>query len=187
MPKDSLRERGRALEEAFFNRENEALLERLRGEKAKETTRDQLARASGLTDSALLDRLLELGVDAETLAALSLAPLVSVAWADGKLDAPERKAILDAADGRGIRQGSPTFELLQGWLATRPGPELQSAWMDYARVVLEELGEVRQGLERDVLGLARGVAEAAGGLLGFGNKVSDAEARVLAELETAFR
>jgi hypothetical protein len=45
--------------------------------------------------------------------------------------------------------------------------------------------QVREALRPDVLGRAREVAEAAGGFLGLGSKVSDDERRVLGELERA--
>ena len=44
----------------------------------------------------------------------------------------------------------------------------------------------RGALKEDLLGRARAVAEAAGGLLGFGNKVSKSEQAVLDDLEEAF-
>jgi hypothetical protein len=41
-------------------------------------------------------------------------------------------------------------------------------------------------LKQDLLGRARGVAEAAGGFLGLGKRISSAEQAVLTELEQAF-
>jgi hypothetical protein len=46
--------------------------------------------------------------------------------------------------------------------------------------------ETRQKLKEDLLGRARDVAKAAGGLLGMGRKVSKVEQAVLDELETTF-
>jgi hypothetical protein len=57
--------------------------------------------ASGITDDALLDKLVALNLHGETLAALSLDPLVMVAWADGHIDKGERIALLSAASGGG--------------------------------------------------------------------------------------
>ena len=50
-----------------------------------------------VADDAVLEKLANFGMDASTLAALSLAPLVLVAWADGEVDAKERDAVLAAA------------------------------------------------------------------------------------------
>ena len=44
----------------------------------------------------------------------------------------------------------------------------------------------RGALKNELLGRARTVAEAAGGFLGLGNKISAEEARVLDELAAAF-
>ena len=69
----------------------------------------------------------------------------------------------------------------------RPEAELLVAWKGYVKALTEALGpEERRSLEQDVLGRARAVAEAAGGFLGLGNPVSDAEQRMLEELAGAF-
>ncbi len=46
--------------------------------------------------------------------------------------------------------------------------------------------EPKQALKEQVIGHARGVAEAAGGFLGLGSKVSSKEKAVLDDLEQAF-
>jgi len=61
----------------------------------------KLAEASGLTDIDLVDRLVGLGIRASTLAALTLVPLIEVAWADDRMEAKERDAILAAAAATG--------------------------------------------------------------------------------------
>jgi len=128
----------------------------------------------------LIDKLVELGVDAESWTALSLVPLVEVAWADGKLEAGERKAILAAAADGASRPGSPSQALLDGWLAERPQSALFASWGAYATGLATSLGGAeRAELRRAILERARKVARAAGGLLGIA-AVSDAEKRVIA-------
>src|SRR4030095_12804901 len=78
-----LGERRRALEEEFFRKEDQRLPARLREHKAKEASREELSRISGIKNTAILDRLVELGVHAETLVAPSIVPLAQVAWAGG--------------------------------------------------------------------------------------------------------
>ena len=97
-----LRDRGRSLEDEFFRREDQRLLAKLSDLKTAAATREALATASGITTPEVLDRLLALGIKAETVAALSIVPLVEVAWADGSLDARERRAILDRARDSGV-------------------------------------------------------------------------------------
>ena len=81
-----LGDRGRALEDEFFRKEDQRLIERLRELRDKSVSREALALASGIKNEAILDKLLELGIRPETVAALALVPLAEVAWADGSLD-----------------------------------------------------------------------------------------------------
>src|SRR5690242_6516966 len=80
MEREFLEDRRRGLEEAFFAQHDAALLRRLREAGEAKAKREALAAASGITDDALLDRLVALGISSETLTALSLIPMVAVAW-----------------------------------------------------------------------------------------------------------
>ena len=111
-----LGERGKTLEDEFFRKEDARLIEKLRELKAKEATREELSRVSGIKNAAILDRLIQLGVHAETLVALSIVPLTEVAWADGAIDAKEEQAILDRAAKSGVTPGSVSYDLLKSWL-----------------------------------------------------------------------
>jgi len=135
----------------------------------------------------VLGRLLDLGVGGDTLAALSLVPLVEVAWADGNVDAREREAILAAAAASGLAREGAGGRLLDGWLARAPGSDMLDAWRDYVAGVCATLsGDEKRTFKQELLGRARAVAEAAGGFLGLGDKVSDSERAVLEDLERAF-
>jgi hypothetical protein len=188
MPNPGMQERGRALEEAFFKKQHEEQLGKLRKEQERAEAREALAAASGISDDPdLLDRLVTLGIHAETLAALTLIPLVEVAWADGKMEARERDAILRGAESSGIQPGSPSYGLLEIWTHDRPAPELLDTWKTYIGALVEELSaDQKWHLEEKIIGRARAVAEAAGGFLGLGSKISVEEEAMLAELERAF-
>ena len=182
-----LGDRRKALEEEFFHKEDQKLREQLRAKEQQKKLKQALTDASGITREEGLARLIELGISAETVAALTLVPLVEVAWADGKVDDRERKAILRAAEEAGIANGTVAHALLENWLVTRPPKSLRLAWEDYVKELCKKLTpEDRIRLER-VLGRARDVAIAAGGFLGLGKKVSAEEEAVLAELATAIR
>jgi len=184
--RSSLDTNAKALEDAFFASENARLLEQVRARNEQSERREALRAAMGKVDDATLDRLLDLGVSGETALAVTLVPLVRVAWADGKLDDRERAAILQAADARGITEDSAGYAVLTAWLLVRPQNELQRIWEMYMAAIWPQLRPLEQGELRDyIVGLARGVAEAAGGLLGLGFKVSAAEAAVLKETEAA--
>lgn len=185
--KDSLHERGKAMEDRFFAEKDEKLLEQLRADLSAKESRDALEAASGITDVAVLDALNECGITPESLASVSLIPLVAVAWADGVMDEAEKKAILKAAATAGINSDTASYTMLERWLAARPGVELLDSWKAYISTVKASLNESAFALLKDsVLGRAEEVAEAAGGFLGLGNKVSVSEERVLKELAAAF-
>jgi len=186
MSEEFLGDRKKALEESFFAKQNAALLEKMRSKREKQARAEELARGSEIADPALLDELVELGLDAASWAALSLVPLVEVAWADGAIEPRERDAILAAAAQQGIAPGSPSRALLESWLVTRPQPALFAAWGEYATTLAAKLGDAeRAKLRREIVERARKVAQSAGGMLGIA-RTSEAEKRVLAALEKPF-
>ena len=183
-PPEILRDRGRSLEDEFFRREDQRLTERLKELRAAEASREALSKASGITKPEVLDKLMELGIRAETVAALIVVPLVEVAWADGTLDAKERRAVIERS---GIQPGSSGAALLDAWLDRRPDPKLLTAWTHMVQGMTAQLDAAeRERLKAGLLDRARAVASASGGILGVGAKVSRAEAEVLAKLEAAF-
>lgn len=187
MAKDFLEDRKQALEESFFAKENARLLERLKADRETKAAKQSLSEISGITSDEVLDKLCGLGIAADTWAAVAIAPLVEVAWADGRVEAAEREAVLSAAESNGIAASSPSYLLLENWLARRPDGRLLEVWGAFIVRLCAELGDQeRNELKHQLLGRARNVAKAAGGFLGLGNKVSTEEEIVLAELSKAF-
>lgn len=187
MSKEILAERGKGLEEEFFRKREREVLERLRAKKAREESLAALAEVCGFNDQSVLGRLVDLGIEAETLASLSLAPLLAVAWADGRIEESEREAILSVAVERGVHQGTPARELLESWLEGGFSRAMADAWHDYIRALCEELApDERAALKSELVDRARDVAEAAGGFLGLGSKISREEQQVLDRLAAAF-
>ena len=187
MSEVTLEERGRALENQFYEKENREKLAAMKDKLDAQRSKDELRKASGMTDDAVLDRLVTLGMRANTIAALSLVPLIQVAWADGKIQDNERTAILQGAHGKGLEQGSAGYELLQTWLTKPPGDELFGAWESYIKALAGQLNdEQNRLLKNQIVGFAKMVAAAAGGILGFG-KVSASEEKVLKRIEEAFK
>ncbi len=144
------------------------------------------AGADLVLDPSLTETLAGLGIRTETLAALTLIPLVRVAWADEHLDEEERRAVLRGAESVGIAQESPGHALLRAWLEERPDPRIFEAWRDFVAALCARLSiEGQLELREDLLGRAREVAEAAGGFLGV-RSISRREETVLRELESVF-
>ena len=184
MSDEILGDRGKALEEMFFARESEKLRKTLQEQEQVRDKKEALSATSGITDDAVLEQLVTLDIRSDTLAALSLVPLVEVAWADGTMDDSERSAILSAAEDSGISDESAA--LLDGWLVTQPGSEMLTAWKDYISALTSTMDTAaRDNLEQELLGRARRVAESAGGFLGIGTISPDEEDK-LEELARAF-
>ena len=184
MDQEFLGDRRKALEESFFSKENEKLRKALREKEAIKEKEHALSEISGIRDEAVLRHLVTLNIGADTLTALTLVPLVQVAWADGDVDANERAAILEAAEEVGIHKGSPSADLLKEWLKFKPDREILKAWKEYVEALSSALSpEESKRLRAALLTLSRSVAEASGGVLGFGGKISKAEREVLDELE----
>ncbi|MCW5890776.1 MAG: hypothetical protein KIT14_09510 [bacterium] len=187
MNDDALNDRRKALEEEFFRREEQRRIDKLRAMRERDEMRKVLRVATGIDTDQALDRLIELGVGPATVTAIGLVPLVAVAWANGKVETGEHDAIMQAAHDAGVAKGSEGEAMLKAWLREKPGAHLVDAWVAYVQGFCERLSPAeRARLRDDVLGRARVVAEASGGFLGFGNRVSPEEADVLASLERAF-
>lgn len=176
-----------SLEDAFFHKQDKQLLEKMRELKNMEETKKTLSEVSGIHDDHILHKLLDLKIRPEMVAALSIVPLVEVAWADGSLDEKEIAAVVQGAEDAGISKGSPSFALLLRWLEDKPGPEMLEAWTFYIKGMCEKLdAKERAELKGELLGRAKAVAEAAGGFLGLTSKISKQEKEMLKKLEDAF-
>jgi hypothetical protein len=155
-----------------------------------------LAEKLRVDNQELLQRVADLGLTRETGAAILLAPLVQVAWAEGEVTHREREAVLAIAAARGIVAGTPPHQQLEAWLRKRPKDALFETALEVMKAGLavlspaerdERIKEIAEGCKR--------IAEASGGglakLLGFGTGVSGEEAAVLeaitAKLRTAPR
>jgi hypothetical protein len=181
-----LRKASKALEESFFAKENDKVLKTLREEARRAERRQALKDAMNLDNDEVIDALVELDVLPETVSALSVVPLVEVAWADGEVHEKERAAVLKAAEERGITAGTANHDLLESWLKVKPERELMDVWKAYAHALHENLDpDICDALQDRMVSRARAVAEAAGGFLGIG-AVSEAEQAILDELEHGF-
>ena len=186
MSSDFLQDRRKSLEEEFFHKESQRDLVKMKEKLAQKTSKEELKKASGMEDDVVLDKLMELGIGAETITALSLVPLIKVAWADGTIQANEREAILQGALGKGIEKDSASFELLDEWLADEPSDSLFDAWAAYIGTLRAELStEQASVLKTQVVRFAQVIAESAGGFLGLG-KVSKEEKHAIAWIASVF-
>ena len=188
MDKDHLimETRAKTLEDAFFLKQDQILMEQFHlMEKMKETM-ESLSKVSGITNKQVLQKLVELNIPPDLVASLALVPLVEVAWADGEIDEKEKVAVLKA-EGTIFAKDSPDMAVLKCWMEHKPGRQLLEAWKHYIKGLCEQMTEAQKtALRKEVIGHARQVAQAAGGFLSIGNKISKAEQNMLKNLDTAF-
>ena len=184
---DSFKQRERALEEAFFKERDRQLLEKLRSQLANFEEKRKLAHVTGIVEDHVLTSLTQAGVQAETLAAVALIPLVEVAWCDGTVAAEEREAILNAATQQGIHRGSPSHELLEHWLTERPDARIISAWEEYVHELARIMpGPTLEAMKKNILTRMTNVASAAGGFLGL-STISKHEQQKIDEITKAWQ
>ena len=180
--------RQKKLGDRFFDGAAAAQREHLALRAEEIAERDRLAEATGIRDGQLLAELAGLGIRVDTLSALTLIPLIEVAWCDGVMDAAERQAVLAGAVSAGIEPGSTSYRLLEIWIAEAQAPDLIELWHDFTGALCKRLtpAEARR-LERNILGRARAVAAAAGDARDRSPHISSAEEACLARLGEAFR
>ncbi len=172
----------RALEEIWVRQTGSAERRRESREGGADRPRRELARELGVREGSLLDRLMALGVSAETAPSFEAIPLVEVAWADGTVMAEERWRVLARATAFGLELGGPAHAQLELWLRRRPERALFEAWETLAR--RRRAAPATAAQARALLAGAEDVAEAAGGVLGFA-MVSGAERAVLGRIRHA--
>lgn len=184
---ETLDDRRKALEEQFFKKHDEALVQKMKDAAAKEASRAELQKLTGITDEQVLDALAALKIGGAASLVMSLYPVVAVAWADGAIDEKERQALLQASKSIGVEQGSSAFEFFSKWVSEKPEPSWYDLWANYVKALVANMKpDDKAMLKATVLGRCRTVGEASGGFLGVAFRLSDAEKRVMQKLEAAF-
>lgn len=186
MSDDAFERRRRSFEAEYFSRKNSELVSKLKQVFERKVDKESIRKATGITNERLLDNLVALHVSGDLLAAFSLFPLVELAWADGAVDDREIRALMGALENVGVVAGSPSYQRFEFAIRTGPNPETRKIWKLYAEELKKtlspkELAEYRD----DLLGNARSIAAASGGVLNVAFTVSPNEKRVLQEIEKA--
>lgn len=163
MAKDIFRDRERGEEEAYFRREDAKLIAKLRQKAKLSEVAHALAEKLHADEPALLERIQKLGVTLATGSAFILAPLVEVAWVDGKVTDAERDTVLNIAKQRGVEPGSADYDQLLDWLAHRPSDEVFRTALEAIRIGLAVLSpdESEQRIAT-IIKACEDVAQAAG-------------------------
>lgn len=120
---------------------------------------------------------------------LALLPLVAVAWADGKMQRAERRMIQRLADEKGWLTDHAK-ELFAGWLREPPSSEYVAKGLEVLRALAEQdRGLAGTSIRTDTLehlvAYCRDVANAAGGVFGLYDPMSDDQIATLEHIAQA--
>jgi hypothetical protein len=177
----------RDLEEEYFRKQDQELIEKMRKAAAADETRRALGAQSGIQDPALLSEIQQLGFTPETVSLLPLVPILQVAWAEGGVSPAERKLILDVARARGVAEGGAADRQLTEWLANRPPQDVfQRAGRLISAMLSAHTGETGALTADDLVKYCESVAAASGGILGL-RSVSNEERSALQQIQAALK
>jgi hypothetical protein len=187
MPDNPLSDRGRSLEEDYFRKRDQELIDKMRRAAAADKTRQELSASTGLQDPHLIAEMEALGFRPETVALLPLVPLIEVAWAEGGVSDAERTLVLQLARSRGIIAGSVADRQLADWLDARPSADMFERATRLVRATLSAAAPDEAAITADdLVKYSESIAAASGGIFGM-NKISAEERglleRIAAELK----
>lgn len=186
MPANAFDERRNAFEEEYFKTKDASIMGKLKQVFEAKITKDELRKQAGITDEAVLDRLVKLNINGHLLTAFKLLPLVEIAWADGSVDKEEARIVHDAAIKAGVPATGPAMERLEEWLHRGPTKDGRKAWYMFAEELRKTLSPAEMDtFRKELLKYAHDVAHASGGVLGLFGQISPGEKRVLDELTKA--
>ena len=149
-----------------------------------------LAEHLQVDNPELLRRVIALGVRLDTGPAFLLAPLVQVAWAEGKVTDRECATVLRLAAARGVEAGSPAHAAPQVAPGAAVGRSLRRGDGGHGSgLALLPPGDREERLKH-IVQACHEVAEASGGLarmLGLGSGASGEEEALLEAISTTLR
>lgn len=178
--KDKFAQREHWLEEEYFGKKNQELIEKMRERQAREADRQKMAEVIGVDDQEVLEALQDLGYNSETVPLLHIVPLVEVAWTEGGVADRERRMIFEIAEARGVRPGGVAHEMLWRWMENKPSERFFENSLRAIRVVLGFLPEEqRRANSEDLIAYCNQIATAvSSGILGPGRILEEERALI---------
>ena len=184
-------DREKAAEANYFRQHDADLIKKLREKADLDEIALALREKLQVDNPALLQKVRDLGVTPDNAAAFFLAPLLQVAWAEGKVDKAEHATVLKIARRRGISEHSPAYAQLEQWLRERPSDTFFDTAVEVLKYGFAVLPPAEQEERtRTMVAACQEVAEASGGLgrlLGLGDGVSKVEDSTLDQINRALR
>lgn len=161
--KDIFAERERWLEEEYFRRKNQELIDKIHEKQQLEAERKRLAEITGVDNQELLEALQALGYHEDNIQLLHLIPLVQVAWAENSIAEYERDRILRLAHLRGIEPGSKAHDQLTEWLDKKPSNRFIEDSLHALGILFESLPpEEREASRKNLIEYCTQVASSVG-------------------------
>lgn len=180
MSHDAFAERAMSFEEGYFRNKDAELVDKLKAVFQSRLDKEELRKATGITNEEVLDRLVAVSAKGEMLSAFKLFPLVEIAWADGIVEKKESEAIINAAVKMGMPRHGEAIKRLEEWLVRGPSEEGRAAWYMFAQELRKTLSPDQLSTFRtDLLKYANDVAHASGGFLGIISSISHNEQKVI--------
>jgi len=163
----------KAHEEEYFRKAN--------AEAAAKLKKRVDLQGTGIQDTSLIDHLLTLGFDADSARALYLLPLVDVAWADGAVQAAERREILTALDKQGIAPHTKAYNLVLRWVDRGAADESYLNARTLLEPIVHELKKSGKDPSSWILEASEKVANVTNSLFGLGSKMISKEEKAYLE------
>ncbi len=181
--KDIFVEREHWLEEDYFRRKNQELIDKMHRQQAREIERLHMAETIGVDDQEVLEALQEMGYTEETVQLLHIVPLVQVAWAEGGVADRERTMIFKVAKSRGIDRGSVAYQKLTEWLMEKPKDQFFENSLHAIRVVFESLSpQEREASRRDLITYCTRIASVVLGGMWGRSQITEQERALIAHI-----
>ena len=186
--KDQFTQSGRSLEDDYFRKRDQELIEKMRTATTADRARTVMGQKVGIADPETLLELEALGFTPDTVVLLPLVPAVQLAWADRSVSAAERDLIVKLARSRGIEEGSAADRTLAEWLGARPGAHVFAHATRLIRAMLASPDSpgAHDLTVDDLVRHCESIAAASGGILGR-NRISAEERHLLTALANELR
>ena len=184
---DYLNERDRTLEDDYFRKKDQELIEKMREATALERRTAEYVAKIGFNDPALLQELKDLGFTPDTVSILPLVPIVEMAWAEGGITPAERTMLISLARQRGLLEGSPADLLLASWMENKPSPDTFVHATRLIRAILDTgVAPIGSMTADEIIQHSESIAAASGGVFGF-HKISSEERATLDKIVNALK
>ena len=164
-----LQEHRKANEEEYFRKAN--------AEAAAKLKKRAELEGVGIQDTGLIDHLLACGFDADSARALYVLPLIDVAWADGAVQAAERREILGVLEKQGIATNTKAYGLVVKWIDRGAADESYLQARTLLEPIVQELKKSGKDPAAWIIAASEKVASVTNSLFGLGSKMISKEER----------